>query len=288
MTCTTISVFFKLNQRRDRPSGLVSSARSVETKSTFSDCSAGARPKASPVRTVSTIVKPRTRWSRVSSSVSGRSILARKRTSQNASAQPAAPPAADSRRLSVKSWRSNCPRDSAQGEPHRELLRARRSADQEQSRQVAAGDGEDETDDGQHQARRRNQQSVDLRMGADRLRFEHRDAATRILFGIVLRQPRRQHVHRRLRLRDADAVAQPGLDDERQLGRVALEHSRRSVLPSCGGIDEIDSQKSVTRPAVRELVMPTGPTPITVTGTLLTRSVRPSTAGSAANWVRHV
>lgn len=68
-------------------------------------------------------------------------------------------------------------------------------------------------------------------------------------------------------------------------GASRVSRSRPFVESSNASMVGIESQKSVVMPSHQPLLCPSGPTPITVTGTPLSRMVSPITDGDASNVV---
>ena len=110
----------------------------------------------------------------------------------------------------------------AQGQSDRHFLRTCGAAHEQQCREVAARDGEHEPHDAEQHKRDPSQYGVHLRVDANVARREHRNALARILLRVLRCQPGAQDVHRGLRLRDGDTIAETSLHEESRLLRTTL------------------------------------------------------------------
>src|SRR6185436_2335943 len=180
---------------------------SAGIRSTRVDCSAGARPKSTPVIRESAAATPRTcqfssaRKVKFVRPLASRSV--RKRIPQLANITPKAPP-------------SDARPAGPQAEPQRDFPPSRRGARQQQIGDVGARQSQDQSNQ-RHQHEKWLRILAAQAVEAPRAFFDHKLRKIRALAGIrsgafyPLPKRRRQ---RGLRLRDADARTQPAHDVE--------------------------------------------------------------------------
>ena len=117
-------------------------------------------------------------------------------------------------------------------QPHRNLSRTSGAAHQQQSGQVTACDRKDERDDDEHQRGERHRHRVRLRVDPHVRRGKNRDACTHGALALAAKlirglgdEPPSQNIHRRLGLRERDAVAQTGFDEQGRDYRGGTAHA---------------------------------------------------------------